>query len=805
MSLYELRRAVSPGGPLARFLEFKNFLAYRLVPSKRPGKMDKKPVDVRSGRTCDHTDPANWCSFDEAAAFVEAGHADGVGFEITSDCGLWFLDIDGALVNGQWSELAQSLINYTAGAAIEVSSSGTGLHIFGSGPTPPHGCKNTALGLEFYTAGRFAALTGTHCSGSADWRNDEIMAQLVAAYFPDNGSTVDVAEWTDGPCEDWNGHTDDGELLAHALRSGSAAAAFGNKATFAQLWEGDAEALARAYPDGGGLRDYDASSADAALAQHLAFWTGKDCERIRRLMELSALKRDKWDREDYLPRTILGACSRCTEVHQRKPATELPPQGQVDPTPPSQAATATVEMCTGFQILTPQDQVEYFKGCVYVRAYHRVLTPDGALLKPDQFRAAYGGYEFSMDTENRRTTRNAWEAFTESQAVRFPKVQNTMFRPDLAPGQIFDYVGRPTVNSYFPTHVPRVKGDPTPFLEHLRKLLPEQRDRDILLAYMAACVQHIGFKFQWAPLIQGVEGNGKTLLSRVVAEAVGMEHVATPKATEISSKFNGWVEGKVFAYVEDLYIPEQRREVVEAMKPLITNDWQPVERKGVDVMTAYVVLNFMLNSNHRDAIRKTRNDRRFAVFYTAQQEEGDLARDGMDGEYFPRLYGWLKSGGYAVVAEFLASYEIPEELNPAGAMHRAPVTSSTEEAIAEGMGAVEQEILEAIDEGRPGFSGGWVSSMALEELLKNMRAARAIPPNRRRDLMRGIGYDWHPGLQGGRVNNTVQPDGGKPKLFIKDGHIHRNLTSPAEIARRYTAAQLTDPSNVFIDSKSNNG
>lgn len=791
---------------LAPFGQFRQFLAYRLVPSKTPGKMDKKPVSVQTGYTCDHTDPANWSSFDEAARFVAAGHADGIGFEFTENDPFWFLDIDGALQGSQWSPLSQQLLNLTAGAAIEVSSSGTGLHVFGSGPVPDHGCKNQALGLEFYTSGRFVALTGISCSGSAAWRNDAAAAQVVAEYFPPGAVAAGLAEWTDEPVPEWNGHEDDGELLQHAYRSGSAASAFGNKATFAQLFEGDADALARAYPDGGGGREYDASSADAALAQHLAFWTGKDCERIRRLMELSGLKRDKWDREDYLPRTILGAVSRCTDVHQRKAGPELPPQApDVQTTPPTATTGQGAEMVTGFQLLMPQDQIDFFRGCVYVRDQHRVFVPDGQLLKPEQFRASFGGFEFSMDTENRRTTRNAWEAFTESQAVRHPKVQQTMFRPDLTPGLIFDYVGRAMVNSYVPIKVERRKGDPAPFLDHLRRLIPDERDRAILLAYMAACVQYIGIKFQWAPLIQGIEGNGKTLLSRCVAEAVGIEHTATPKASEISAKFNGWVEGKVFAYVEDIYIAEAKRETWEAMKPLITNDWQPVEKKGVDVTTAYVVVNFMLNSNHKDAIRKTRNDRRVAVFYSAQQEPGDLARDGMDGDYFPKLYGWLKSGGYAIVADFLHSYAIPDELNPAGACHRAPETTSTNDAILEGMGGVEQEISEAIEQGRSGFAGGWVSSMALETLLKDMRAARAIPPNKRRELMRGLGYDWHPGLKGGRVNTTVMPDNGKPKLFIQDGHIHRNLTSPAEIARHYTAAQLKDAAGVFVDNESNKG
>ncbi|WP_396126770.1 phage NrS-1 polymerase family protein [Acidicapsa ligni] len=74
----------------------------------------------------------------------------------------------------------------------------------------------------------------------------------------------------------------------------------------------DAKALALAYPDP--ARGYDASAADSAIAQHLAFWTGKNCERIRNIMYQSKLVRDKWEREDYLPRTILGVVARQVDV-----------------------------------------------------------------------------------------------------------------------------------------------------------------------------------------------------------------------------------------------------------------------------------------------------------------------------------------------------------------------------------------------------------------------------------------------------------------------------------------------------------
>ena len=128
------------------------------------------------------------------------------------------------------------------------------------------------------------------------------------------------------------------------------------------------------------------------------------------------------------------------------------------------------------------------------------------------------------------------------------------------------------VNTYWPVDIPRKVGDPTPFLNHLAKVLPDQRDRNILLYYMAACVQHKGIKFQWAPLLQGVEGNGKTLFTRCVSEAVGRRYVHFPPAQEIQEKFNSWLFNTIFIGVEDIYVPDQKREVIEILKPMITGE-----------------------------------------------------------------------------------------------------------------------------------------------------------------------------------------------------------------------------------------
>lgn len=285
---------------------FDQFLNYRLTP--QPNGKTRKEAIGRGGYRVSPTDPAEWMTYDEAAATGLP-----LAFCFSERDPFFFLDIDGALnADGQWSPLAQDLMRRMHGCAVEVSSSGRGLHIFGLGTVDSHSNRRDDLGLEFYTRDRFVALTGNMLTpdGSVFHAPPELPA-LVAEYFPPSQHQA-ATDWTDGPCEGWAGPTDDAELVRRASRHVSAAAAFAGKASFADLWAGNAEALAHAFPSSTG--PYDASSADAALCAHLAWWTGKDCERMARLLRASGLARDKHDREDYMQRTILRACGLVGDV-----------------------------------------------------------------------------------------------------------------------------------------------------------------------------------------------------------------------------------------------------------------------------------------------------------------------------------------------------------------------------------------------------------------------------------------------------------------------------------------------------------
>lgn len=766
---------------LSGLRSYKQFIVYKLVPSaKRPGKTDKFPCDFRSGLVVSAHDSQYWADCDTAiAAAINFGDSYGVGFVFTDGDPFFFLDIDNQWCGSVWSPEAIEMCGMVAGVAIEVSQSGEGMHAIGIGRPPENRSIESPLKVGgLYYSRRFVALTGINIIGNVNAVCSNLDA-LAAKYFPPSpGLQSHDVEWTSAPREDWKGPESDEDLIRRAMRSRGAYSAFGGKASFADLWNCNIEALARTYPDVG--RAYNESQADAALAQHLAFWTGNNCERIERLMMQSKLVREKWEREDYIERTILNAVGKQFDVLTDK-TFELPTEVVTAANEPPKPT-----LVQGSTFATNEDQIALFAGCVYVNDAHRVLIPGGNLLKPEQFKVAYGGYTFTMDAANEKTTRDAWEAFTQNQAFRCPRVDTTCFKPGLPPGSILDLDGIKSVNTYWPVEVERKMGDAQRIFDHMAKVLPDEHERLVLLYFMAACVQHQGTKFQWAPLVQGVEGNGKTLFSRYVANAIGKKYVHWPKASQISNNFNGWLVGKTFYAVEDIYVPGEKAEIIEILKPMITGgDGLEIEKKGVDQVSADICGNFLFNSNYKDAVRKGMNDRRFCVMFTAQQSREDLIRDGMAGEYFPNLYNWLREEGYAIMSELLHTLPIPDEFNPATKCQYAPETISTRAAIDASMGGIEQEILEAIAQGLPGFCGGWISSIMLDRLLEKLGVARRVTHYKRKEMLSAMGYEYHPALHDGRVNNVVLPDQSKPRLFIKKDAAARYIATAAEVGRSY--------------------
>lgn len=363
-----------------------------------------------------------------------------------------------------------------------------------------------------------------------------------------------------------------------------------------------------------------------------------------------------------------------------------------------------------------RDQKEYFKDCFYVEKLGQVFTKTGRFMNSQKFNGKYGGKQF-IYTSTGKATDEAWKAATRSTVWTIPKVDHTRFLPLEEPFAIIrDDMKRTGVNTYIPASIEMREGDPSPWLNHLKFMIPDDGDRKIILDYMAHCIKFPGFKIPWSPMIQSAQGAGKSSFTLIMQAALGSMYVYNPNAQELvssGSTFNAWMRNKLMIMVDEIKVDE-RRELVEVLKPMISEKQVEIQAKGQDQDMEDNLSNWFFFSNHKDAIPIDQNDRRYAIFYSALSNAADIAAHGLDKKYFDDLFNWLNNGGSAIMTYYFKNYPI----NMGDIDQRCPIPTTQAEAIKLSRSPMEVVVDDCIADGVAGFRGGYISSIALQQRCK---------------------------------------------------------------------------------------
>ncbi|MBX3356685.1 MAG: hypothetical protein KF724_13400 [Phycisphaeraceae bacterium] len=323
---------------------------------RRGGKQTKCPVNPHGGGRADSTDPATWASFDDACEAWTSSHHAGVGFVFSADdpfCGIDLdacIDESGVIVPAA-REIIDALDSYT-----EISPSGRGLKVFIAGRKPDGiGCRSKAITgfkeTEIYDRERFFTVTGLRVDDVAHDVHDrqQALENLCQRLWPKKGAPhrgrVPASAGFDG---------DDEALIALA-----SAAKNGDR--FSRLWAGDAS-----------QHGDDASAADQALSNLLAFWTGRDADRMDRLFRRSGLFREKWDEKrgarTYGRMTIEKAVADCHDTYTpraRRNARGPAPDGSDEP-----------DVENGDELLVPLGQIDPATGRLVLSARRTLPTAE---------------------------------------------------------------------------------------------------------------------------------------------------------------------------------------------------------------------------------------------------------------------------------------------------------------------------------------------------------------------------------------------------------------------------------------------
>lgn len=121
----------------------------------RGGRLTKEPRTVHGARGSS-MNPAKWSTFEAAK---KSTHGAGLGFALGA--GIGCIDLDHCIVDGQLAPWARDILDRTPATYIEVSQSGTGLHIFGFLPERANRrLRDGEVAIEVYTGGQYIAATG---------------------------------------------------------------------------------------------------------------------------------------------------------------------------------------------------------------------------------------------------------------------------------------------------------------------------------------------------------------------------------------------------------------------------------------------------------------------------------------------------------------------------------------------------------------------------------------------------------------------------------------------------------------------
>jgi putative DNA primase/helicase len=366
---------VNPAGIPQAMKNVRRWCCWAAVPKQKADGTVEYTKEPRRGhapgKRASSTDAATWCDFETAYAHVQTGEMSGVGFVLGD--GWAGVDLDDAFVGADLRPDAAAIVSRLS-SFTERSVSKTGVHVIVHAELH-RGIKTSSV--EVYGEGRYFTMSGDRldgCHQTVESRQAELdalvqdlqneRARNTRSLVPTNAVSIsdDRTRLTPPP------PASDEEIIERAHRACRG---------FADLWAGNIAKY-----------DGDDSRADLALAGYLAFMCGPEQDGlVRRLMEQSRLKRDKWvENRTYLERTISKAYGERGEDdffhwngHPRK--AELVPISVPSPgTPPDRGLlldlthSSTVDD-TGFARRLAEEGRDHIR---YVTSWGKWITWDGS-------------------------------------------------------------------------------------------------------------------------------------------------------------------------------------------------------------------------------------------------------------------------------------------------------------------------------------------------------------------------------------------------------------------------------------------
>lgn len=303
------------------------------------------------------------------------------------------------------------------------------------------------------------------------------------------------------------------------------------------------------------------------------------------------------------------------------------------------------------------------------------------------------------------------------------------------PGQdpIFVQGGTRYANTYADHEIPERPAKQIPMdrrnvervKNHIAHLLSDPKEQRMLMDWLSWVVQNPGQHVNYAVLLQGVPGDGKTFFAEMMRAVMGPSNVTMLNAHILQSNFTDWCVGQCLNCIEEVRLinDKNKYEILNRIKPYITNTINEVHPKGHPIYNAINTTSYLLFSNYKDALPIDDTDRRYMVLFSRWQRKEAL-RDFMreNPTYYVELYRAIEESPGAIRA-WLLDHEQAAEFNAKGV---APETHARAEMIRKATPEFILNVQELIEEDAfPGVSEELIDFSELMEAL--MARGHSIP------------------------------------------------------------------------------
>ena len=391
----------------------------------------------------------------------------------------------------------------------------------------------------------------------------------------------------------------------------------------------------------------------------------------------------------------------------------------------------------------------------------------------DRFLTQYANQRFNVGTSPQPKLMPLGQAWVTSERRRnAPRVVMAPEHPATLPdGSINSWKGFACISK---------AGDVRPFIDLLKRLIPDVNERRYVLIWLAYLVQNPEARFFVALVIWSLQqGTGKNLLFETVTSLFNKRHTKVVGQEVFNDGFTDWQAHKVVVICDEVSSTD-KRSTSDRIKGWITATDNTINAKNEPKFTQDNLIKYIFLSNHADAVFLNETDRRFFVVEaTSTRLPSDFADDYVK---------WRDSDGCSALRNYLVNINT-KEFNPKAP---APSSNAKREMVEDNKSDLERWVDETLEQ-----------YQAKEVLLVN---AQTLAKQYAQDNKRSCSSKTTANIlrKKGLQKLTKQArleNGRKVRLHVRTDYECYNNMSDSELGAEYIKQQIKLASPMIKDIK----